>query len=145
METILIVTQMANIIDLILTRSFENSCCSTKNLDLITTIHNEIEIKIQQNINKDTNDNIKYKTEDANWESWKQTPLDSLDDQFKGIIILNVNNIDNAIRLLTKTITDCANQNLGIVKDRKHSKNWRTKVLTSAYESHRKLQTKLNY
>ena len=101
MENILIVTQMANIIDLILTRSIENSCCSTKNLDLITTIHNEIEIKIQQNINKDTNDNIKYKTKDANWESWKQSLSDSLDDQFKGMNILNVNDIDNAISLLT--------------------------------------------
>ena len=88
---------------------------------------------------------IKYKTKDANWESWKQSLLDSLDDQFKGINILNVNDIDNAISLLTKTITDCANWNLGIVKDSKHSKNWWTKELTSAYENHRKLQKKLNY
>ena len=50
--------------------------------------------------------------------------LDSLDNQFKRINILNVNDIDNAISLLTKTITDCANQKLGIVKDSKHSKNW---------------------
>ena len=60
-----------------------NVCCSTKKLDLITTLHNGIEIKIQQNINKDTNDNIKYKTKDVNWESWKQSLSDSLDDQFK--------------------------------------------------------------
>ena len=46
-----------------------NVCCSTKKLELITILHNGIEIKIQQNINKNTNDNIKYKTKDANWES----------------------------------------------------------------------------
>ena len=133
-----------SITDLILTRSIENVCCSTKKLDFTTTLHNRIEIKIQQNINKDTNDNIKYK-KDGNWESWKQSLSDPLDDQFKGINILNVNDIDNAISLLTKTITDCANWNLGIVKDSKHSKNWWTKELTSAYENHRKLQNKLNY
>ena len=48
-------------------------------------------------------------TKDANWESWKQSLLDSLDDQFKRINILNVNDIDNAISLMTKTMTDCAN------------------------------------
>ena len=133
-----------SIIDLVLTRSIENVCCSTKKLDLITTLYNGIEIKIQQNINKDTTDNIKYKTKDANWESWKQSILDSLDNQLKGINILNINDIDNAISLLTKTTTDCANQNLGIVKDSKHSKNWWTKKLT-AYENHTKLQKKLNY
>ena len=63
---------------------------------------------------------MKDKTKDANWESWKQTLSDSLDNQFKGINILNVNDIDVAISLLTKTITDCANRNLGVVKDRKH-------------------------
>ena len=83
-------------------------------------------------------------TKDANWESWKQSLLDSLDDQFKRINILNVNDIDNAISLMTKTMTDCANQNLEIVKDSKHSKNWWTKKLT-AYENHTKLQKKLNY
>ena len=118
-----------SIIDLVLTRSIENICGSTKKLDLITTLHNEIEIKFQQNINKDTNDNIKYKTKDADWESWKQSLLDSLDNQFKGINILNANDIDNAMSQLTKTITDCANRNLGIVKDSKHSKNWWTKEL----------------
>ena len=84
-------------------------------------------------------------TKDANWESWKQSLLDSLDDQFKRINILNVNDTDNAISLMTKTMTDCANQNLEIVKDSKHSKNWWTKELTSPYENHRKLQKKLNY
>ena len=39
----------------------------------------------------------------------------------------NLNDIDNAISLLTKTITNYANRNLGIVKDSKHSKNWWTK------------------
>ena len=58
-----------SIIDLVLTRSIENVCCSTKKLDFKTTLHNGIEIKIQQNINKDSNDNIKYKIKDANWES----------------------------------------------------------------------------
>ena len=96
-----------SITELILTRSIENVCCSTKKLDFTTTLHSRIEITIQQNINKDTNDNIKYKTEDGNWESWKQSLSDPLDDQFKGINILNVNDIDNAISLLTKTITDC--------------------------------------
>ena len=134
-----------SIIDLVLTRSIENVCCSTKKIDLITTLHNRIEIKIQQNINKDTNNNIKYKTKYANWESWKQSLLDSLDDQFKGINILNKNDIDIAISPLTKTITDCTNRNLGIVKDSKHSKNWWPKELTSAYENQRKLQKKLNY
>ena len=134
-----------SIIDLVLTRSIENVCCSTKKIDLTTTLQNGIEIKIQQNINKDTNGNTKYKMKEANWESWKQSLSDSLDDQFKGIHILNVNDIDNAISLLTKTITDCANLNLGIVKDRKHLKNWWKKELTSTYENHRKLQKKLNY
>ena len=46
---------------------------------------------------------------------------------------------------MTKTITDCTNRNLGIVKDKKHSKNWWPKELTSAYENQRKLQKKLNY
>ena len=134
-----------SIIDLVLTRSIENVYCSTKKLGLITTLHNGIEIKIQQNINKDTNDNIKYKTKDANWESWTQSVSDSLDKQFKGINFLNVNEIDNAISLLTKTITNCANRNLGIMKDSKHSKNWWIKELTSTYENHRKLEKKLNY
>ena len=71
-----------SIIDIVLTRSIENTCCSTKKLDLITTLHNRIEIKIQQNINKDTNDNIKYKTKDANRESWKKSRSHSLDKQF---------------------------------------------------------------
>ena len=134
-----------SIIDLVLTRSIENVCCSTKKLDFKTTLHNGIEIKIQQNINKDTNDNIKYKTKDANWESWTQSLSDSLDNQFKGINFLNVNEIDNAISLLTKTITNCANRNLGIMKDSKHSKNWWIKELTSTYENHRKFEKKLNY
>ena len=129
-----------SIIDLVLTRNIENVYCSTKKLDLITTLHNGIEIVIQQNTNKGTSDSIKYKTKDANWESWKNSLSHSLDIQFKECNILKVNGIDNAIKLLTKTITDCTNENLGIVKNSKHSKNWWTKELTSAYENHKKLQ-----
>ena len=134
-----------SIIDLVLTRNIENVYCSTKKLDLITTLHNGIEIIIQQNTNKGTSDSIKYKTKDANWESWKNSLSHSLDIQFKEFNILTVNDIDNAIKLLTKAITDCANENLGIVKNSKHLKNWWTKELTSAYENHKKLQKKLNY
>ena len=35
-----------SIIDLVLTRSIENVCCSTKKLDLTTTLYNRTEIKI---------------------------------------------------------------------------------------------------
>ena len=131
-----------SIVYLVLTRNIENVYCSTKKLDLITTLHNGIEIVIPQNTNKGTSDSIKYKTKDANWESWKNSLSHSLDIQFKEFNILKVNDIDNAIKLLTKTITDCANENLGIVKNSKHSKNWWTKELTSAYENHKKLQKK---
>ena len=127
-----------SIIDLVLTRNIENVYCSTKKLDLITTLHNGIEIVIQQNTSKGTSDSIKYKTKDINWESWKNSLSHSLDIQFKEFNILKINDIDNAIKLLRKTITDCANENLGIVKNSIHSKNWWTKESTSAYENHKK-------
>ena len=132
-------------IDLVLTRNIENVTYNTTKLDLITTLHQGIEVTIKQEKTLNIQSNIRFKTKDANWTLWKQSLSTMLDEKFKSTSMLEVNDIDNTISLLTETITECATKNLGIVKESIHSKNWWTKELTTTYENHKKLQKKFNY
>ena len=111
-------------IDLTLSRGLQNVKVAAKNLDLIKTRHQAIEILIEEDI--DQKQNPRFKTKNADWEEWKkvlQPKLEEYHANFPREISPEV--IDQQANNLTNLIVESATDFFGLTEITKNTpKRW---------------------
>ena len=107
-------------IDLTLSRGLQNVKVAAKNLDLIKTRHQAIEILIEEDI--DQKQNPRFKTKNADWEEWKkvlQPKLEEYHANFPREISPEV--IDQQANNLTNLIVESATDFFGLTEITKNT------------------------